>query len=103
MKTENYKKTKREQVFEILNKQKYIMDRETAKIFGDKLWRVNEHIRIWKKLREDKQFFADKKIVEKRKGHRCHLVRVEGQEEGSYYKVGKEFFNTIHLSTPTFG
>ena len=89
-------KTKREQVFEILDKQGYILDDQTAKIFGEeKLWCVHEHVRIWKKLKADKEFFADKKIIEKHKVYRAHLVRVEGQQEGSYYKVCKEFFNMI--------
>lgn len=98
MKIQNIKKTKYEQVAEILDKQGYITDSETVKIFGIEggLYNVHEHVRIWKKLRADKEFFADKKIVEKRKGHRCHLVRVEGQD--SYYKVGKQFYNSIDLT-----
>lgn len=98
MKIQNIKKTKYEQVAEILDKQGYITDSETFKIYGNEsdLYKVREHVRIWKKLQADKQFFADKKIVEKQKGHRCHLVRVEGQD--SYYKVGKQFYNSIDLT-----
>jgi len=98
MKSENYKKTKQQQVFEILDKEGYISDTQTFKIFGEALWKVSEHIRIWKKLRADQNFFADKEIVEKQKGYRCHLVRVKEQESGQFYKVGKEFFNTVSLA-----
>jgi hypothetical protein len=90
----NTKKTKYEQVAEILDKQGYILDDQTAKIFGnDKIYAVSEHIRIWKKLKSDREFFALVKIVEKKKGYRSHLVRLEGQNH--YYKVGKEFYNTV--------
>lgn len=98
MKIANIKKTKREQVFEILDKQGYILDAQTVKIFGEeRLWCVSEHIRIWKKLNADRAFFKDKKVIEKHKGHRCHLVRVEGQEKHKMYKVGKEFFNEVEV------
>lgn len=95
MKVMNVKKGKQEQVFEILDKQGYILDNQTAKIFGgDKLYRVYEHIRIWEKLKQDREFFKDKKIYEKRKGHRCHLVRISSEH---WYKVGKEFFNEVKV------
>lgn len=97
MKIKNYKKNKQEQIFEILDKQGYILDNQTLKIFGDEngLYNVHEHIRIWKKLKSDEAFFKDKKIVEKKKGHRSHLIRLEGEE--GYYKVGKEYFNSIEI------
>lgn len=97
MKTLNIKKTKFEQVSEILDKDGYISDSQLVKIWGNEsgIYKAFEHIRIHKKLQSDRQFFADKKIVEKVKGHRSHLVRVEGQPDGEYYKVGKEFYNEI--------
>ena len=95
MKIQNYKKTKYEQVSEILDKQGYILDDQTAKIFGnDKIYAVSEHIRKWKKLQSDREFFKDKTIYEKQKGHRCHLVRIS---EECWYKVGKEFYNEVNL------
>ena len=94
MKILNYKKTKGQQVFEMLDKFGYISDTQTAKIFGEsQLYCVSEHMRIWKKLKSEQEFFADKKIIEKKKGYRSHLVRTEGQKENEYYKVGKEFYN----------
>lgn len=97
-KVKNIKPTKQEQVFGILDKQGYILDDDSAEIFGnDKIYCVSEHIRIWKKLNEDRKFFSDKKIIEKRKGYRCHIVRVEGQTENQGYKVGKEFFKEIDV------
>lgn len=99
MKILNTKLTKRQQVFEILDKKGYILDDQTSKIFGEnKLWCVSEHIRIWKKLQTDRNFFKDVKIVEKKKGYRCHLVRTKNMKDGQYYKVGKEFYNEIELS-----
>lgn len=91
------KKTKHQQVAELLEKEGYISDSQTVKIWGNEtgIYRVYEHIRIWKKLQADRNFFANKKIIEKKKGYRSHLVRIEGQEKGSYYKVGKEFFNEV--------
>lgn len=93
----NIKKTKFEQIAEILDKEGYISDTQAFKIYGDEsgIYKVKEHIRIWKKLKADKEFFADKKIIEKKKGYRSHLVRVETDPANSYYKVGKEFFNSI--------
>ena len=94
MKIEYYKKTKQQQVFELMDKQGYLLDPQTIKIFGlEKMSNVSEHIRIWKKLKADKEFFAGKNIIEKRKGRRCHLVRLDKV----YYKVGKEFYNSILL------
>lgn len=98
MKLINIKKGKREQVFEILDKNGWISDDETVKIFTEEgLWKVSEHIRIWKKLNADRDFFSGKNIIEKRKGHRCHLVKTDEMADGQYYKVGKEFFNEIKL------
>jgi len=95
----NITKGKREQVFEILDKQGYILDDQTCKIFGESgLYRVHEHVRIWKRLKKDRDFFSQVQISEKKKAHRCHLVRIATMPEGQYYKVGKEFYNSIHLS-----
>jgi len=99
MKIKEYKKTKYQQVAEILEKQGYINDDQSAKIFGDdKLYCVSEHIRKWKRLKKDQEYFADKKIVAKQKGHRCHLVRIDTEPENSWYKVRKEFYETINLN-----
>ena len=97
MKVTNIKKGKREQVFELLDKQGYILDQDLFKICPDENWLCNaqEHIRAWDKLKKDREFFKDKKIVEKKKGYRSHLVRLEGMKQDSYYKVGKEFYNEI--------
>jgi len=93
----NYKKGKQERIFEILDKQGYILDQQTVDIFGDEsgVYKVLEHTRIWKKLKADREFFKDKKIVEKAKLHRLHSVRLEN--ETMFYKVGKEFFNEVIL------
>lgn len=98
MKVLRTKPSKYEQVAEILEKQGYILDDQSAKIFGnDKLYRVNEHVRIWKKLQSDREFFRDKKIYDKKKGHRCHLVKIS-KENDFWYKVGKEFYRELDLS-----
>jgi ribosomal protein S8 len=93
----NYKKSKYQQVAEIMEKGGYISDTQLTKIWGDEsgISKASEHIRIWKKLKSDRDFFADKKILEKHKGHRSHLVRIEGQPEGQYYKVGRQFYESI--------
>ena len=92
-------KTKREQIFEILNKQGYILDQETVNIYGNEsgIWKVREHTRIWRKLRADQDFFKGKKIIAKMRGHRCHMVHVDPEPENSWYKVGKEFYDSINL------
>lgn len=98
MKKINIKKTKYEQVVELLERQGYILDEQTAKIFGhDKIYAVSEHKRIWHKLKSDREFFKDKKIYAKQKGHRCHLVKITKDGE-FWYKVGKEFFNEVEIA-----
>ncbi len=99
MKAINITKSKFEQVAEILDKEGYISDSQAFKIWGDEtgVYKVLEHERIWKKLQQDRHFFADKEIIEKTTGHRCHLVRVQGQEKGEYYKVGKEFYKEVEI------
>lgn len=98
MEINNYKKSKYQQVAEILNEQGYILDEQTAEIFGnDKIYRVFEHERIWRKLQQDKEYFKDKEIIEKKKGYRCHLVRTIDMRKDSYIKVGKEFYNLVQI------
>lgn len=99
MKILNIKKTKYEQVAEILVREDYISDAQAFKIWGSEegMYKVLEQMRIWKKLQADRNFFADKKIVEKTKGHRSHLVRIDGQEKNQYYKVGKEFYKEVKI------
>lgn len=46
---------------------------------------------------KDREFFKNEKIIEKKKGHRCHLVRCEGMKEDAYYKVGKQFYKEVTL------
>lgn len=98
------KKTKYQQIAEILENNGYISDTQTVKIYGDEsgIYKVFEHIRKWKRLQKDRNFFADKKIIDKTKGRRCHLVRVGSLEENQYYKVGKEFWNEIVIHNPHF-
>ena len=102
MKIINYKKSKKEQVFEILDKQGYILDDQSAKIFGnDGIYKIHEYVRIWERLQRDREFFKDKEIVTKERGHRMHLVRIKHSEQkeldNEFYKVGKEFWNEIKL------
>lgn len=91
----NITKGKFQKVYELLDKQGYITDQQACEIWGDEdgVYKVEEHKRIWRKLNADRDFFKDKKIVEKKKGYRCHLVRLENMD--SWYKVGKEFFSEI--------
>jgi len=93
----NKNKTKKQKIFEVLDKQGYILDEQTVDIFGDEsgVWKVWEYVRMWKRLNQDKNFFKAFVVIEKSRGHRSHLVRVQGQE--SWYKVGKEFYETITL------
>ncbi len=97
MEIKDTKKTKFEQVGEILEKEGYLSDSQAYKIWGNEegMYKSLEHIRIWRKLQHDRDYFKNDKIVEKKKGHRCHLVRIEGMGKDSYYKVGKEFYNEI--------
>lgn len=99
MDIKNYKKGKYEQVAEILEKEGYLSDSNAFKIWGDEsgIYKALEHIRIWRKFKQDQNYFADKKIIEKKKGHRCHLVRTSEMLDGQFYKVGKEFFNSISV------
>lgn len=98
MKIKDYKKTKFQQVAEILEKQGHITDSQSAKIFGEnRLYCVTEHVRKWKRLKSDRDFFKGKKIVEKTKGHRCHLVRLDTEPANSWYKVGKEFYQELDI------
>lgn len=94
------KKTKYQQIAEVLERREgFISDQDIYNIYDceDGLWKAQEHIRIWKKLQADRKFFKDKRIIEKEKGHRCHLVRIEGQNDGSFYKVGKQFYNEVTI------
>jgi len=95
----NIKKTKYQQVSEILEKQGYISDTQAVKIWGDEsaIYKTSEHIRKWKKLQSDRNFFEGKKIIEKEKSYRCHRVKVEGMAHNCFYKVGKEFYNEITI------
>jgi hypothetical protein len=98
----NIKKTKYEQITEIMDKDGYVSDTQLAKIWGNEtgIYKASEHIRKYKKLKRDREFFSDKNIIEKKKGHRSHLVRTDDIGDNQFYKVGKEFFNEIKLSPP---
>lgn len=100
MKIENITKTKYQQIAEILDKDGYISDSQLFKIWGDEtgMYKSQEHIRRYKKLQADRNFFADKKIIEKKKGYRCHLVHIDGEPKNSYYKVGKQFYDSVLLA-----
>lgn len=88
---------KSKQVYEILKKQGSITDRQLAKIWGGEpnFDTAVNYIQQAKRLLADQNFFADKKITEKKKQHRSHFVRAENQ----WYRVGKQFFDEIELST----
>lgn len=100
MQTLNTKKTKYEQVAEILEREGYLSDTNAFKIWGSEegTYKSLEHVRIWKKLQTDREFFKNKKILEKTKGYRSHLIRTDDIGEGQFYKAGKEFWNEIELS-----
>lgn len=87
----NPRKTKKSQVFEILDKQGYILDDQSAKIFGiEDIYRVHEYERMWKALKSDKEFFKDKKILSVRKGYRCHLLEIAPE---LFYRCSKDFYD----------
>lgn len=66
MKIEKIRKTKQQQVYEILDRDGVICDADTAKIFGhERLWCVSEHIRKWNALRRDESFFPTKRLLKK--------------------------------------
>lgn len=88
--------TKYEQVAEILDKQGYILDQQSFKIFGENWTGSSEYVRKWKRLQADKNFFKDKEIIEKKKGNRCYMIRTTDGEVNCYYKVGKEFYVTLN-------
>lgn len=91
------KKDKRQQIFKILDEQGYILDNQTVDIFGDEsgCYKALKYVRMWRRLNHDTEFFQGKKIVEKYKACRKHLVRLQDQEH--WYQVGKEFYETITL------
>jgi ribosomal protein S8 len=101
MKVLNLKKTKYEQVAEILDKEGYLSDTNAFKIWGSEegIYKQSEHVRIWRKLQQDRNSFSDRKVVELKKGHRSHLVRFEGMGENQYYKIGKEYFKELRNLT----
>lgn len=89
----NIRKSKKDQVFEILDEQGYILDDQSVKIFGNEgLYKVYEYIRMWNALQSSEEFFKDKKILSVRKGHRCHLVEVEPEK---FYKCSKQFYDLM--------
>ena len=99
MERPNTKKTKYQQIAEIIEKEGYLSDSQAFKIYGDEsgIYKSLEYLRKWKRLQSDKAFFGDKKIIAKRKGYRSHLIQIKGMKEGAWYKVGKEFYDTIKL------
>ena len=95
--------TKRQQIFDILNRDGYISDTQTVKIFGDEsgICKIGEYVRQWRALQRDKAYFEGKKIVEKTRIGRWHAVRTDGFFEGinyiRYQKVSKQFYDSIIL------
>lgn len=96
MKIEPRIKTKRQQVFEILDKKGFILDDEAVKILGNEnLCNISEYVRMWKAYTRDVEYFENKEIVEKHKSYRKHLVRLKGCD--SWLAVSKQFFDTVKL------
>lgn len=94
MELKSIKKSKYQQVSEVLDEQGYITDQETVKIWGDEtgVYKVSEHVRKWKALNSARKYFKNDKIVKKEKGHRCHIITLE---TGFSYKVPKEFWEEV--------
>ena len=91
--------TKRQQIFDILDKQGYILDGQTVKIFGDEsgIWKIGEYVRQWRVFKRDKDFFEGKKIIEKTKFMRNYGVRTDDMPERRYHRVSKQFYDSVTL------
>ena len=86
-------------IWQKLNEQGYILDQDIAKIYGKEpnFCVAESYKQQWRKFQNDKSRFDDENIIEKTKGNRKYLIRTEGMPEHSFYKVGKEFWETIKI------
>jgi len=80
-----------------MDKDGYVLDYELAKIYGKEpnFCTAEIYKRQWSKLNADKEYFADKKIIEKEHHKGKYLVRFEGLEENQFMKVGRDFYLTL--------
>ena len=89
--------TLKQKIFKALDETSYLSDTQVAKIWGgEPNWTTaEEYKRQWQKLKADRDFFKDIKILSLQKGRRCYLAEYE---KDKYYKIGKDFYE--ELSTP---
>ena len=86
--------TLKQKIFKALDETSYLSDTMVAKIWGgEPNWTTaEEYKRQWRKLKADREFFKDIKILSLEKGRRCYLAEYE---KGKYYKIGKDYYEEI--------
>ena len=90
--------TIKSKLWEILDKKGYLLDQDIANIYG-KEEEINwvtalEYKRQWLRLKQDREFFKDKKILSISKYKGCKAETSEG-----WYKIGRDYFEELK---PTF-
>lgn len=85
------KQTLKSKIFQALDEHDYLTDTMVAKIWGKEPdWTTaEEYKRQWRRLKADREFFKDIKILSLEKTKRGHLAEYE---KGKYYKIGKDFY-----------
>jgi len=89
----------KQKIWNKLDQDGYVTDSELAKIYGKEpnFYIAEVYKREWLNLQKDKEWFADKKIIDKHNHRGRYFVRIEGQEENAGYKVSKAFYLTIKI------
>jgi len=82
----------KQKIFEKLDKDSYILDQEYFKLVGKdeepNFTTLCEYKRQWGRLQADKSFFMGKKCKLEKHGK----TRIAIMEDGTCYKVGKEYY-----------
>lgn len=92
---DHHRKTKRQQIFDILDKQGTITDRQAKKVLGASYYNSYDYEMMWRRLRADEKFFKGKKIIKKVHENRKFLIKIKG--ENYYFRVGRLFFEKIDI------
>ena len=83
----------KQKVFKHLDEKGYILDQEYFKLCKDdtefpNLCTMSEYKRQWQRLQGDRSFFKGKKYKLEKHGK----TRIAKMEDGTCYKVGKDFY-----------
>jgi hypothetical protein len=89
----------KQKIWDKLDKDGYCTDSDLAKIYGKEpnFYTSEIYKKAWLKLKLEKEEFKDKEIVEKHHSKGKYLIRLKGMDKFSWYKVGKDFYNTINF------